>query len=83
MAAFSRHGSSELSKPVTGASSLIVVDGECDRAVVFTAAPARHTGGVLVLLYVTDDADFRGFLGVERVMRAEARAEAERVPSPP
>jgi len=60
---------------------LVVVDdtAECDRAVVFAARRAEHTGGVLVLLYVVDDADFRGFLGVEQVMRAEARAEAERV----
>lgn len=60
---------------------LVVVDDtvECDRAVVFAARRAEHTGGVLVLLYVVDDADFRGFLGVEQVMRAEARAEAERV----
>ena len=60
---------------------LVVVDGtvECDRAVVFAARRAEHTGGVLVLLHVIDDGDFRGFLGVEQVMRAEARAEAERV----
>jgi nucleotide-binding universal stress UspA family protein len=60
---------------------LVVVDDtvECDRAVVFAARRAEHTGGVLVLLHVIDDSDFRGFLGVEQVMRAEARAEAERV----
>lgn len=60
---------------------LVVVDGtvECDRAVVFAARRAEHTGGVLVLLHVIDDSDFRGFLGVEQVMRAEARAEAEQV----
>lgn len=60
---------------------LVVVDdtAECDRAVVFAARRAEHTDGVVVLLYVIDDADFRGFLGVEQVMRAEARAEAERV----
>lgn len=60
---------------------LVVVDDtvECDRAVVFAARRAEHTGGVLVLLFVIDDSDFRGFLGVEQVMRAEARAEAERV----
>jgi len=60
---------------------LVVVDGtvECDRAVIFAARRAEHTGGVLVLLHVIDDSDFRGFLGVEQVMRAEARAEAEQV----
>lgn len=58
---------------------LVVVDDtvECDRAVVFAARRAEHTGGGLVLLAVIDDADFRGFLGVEQVMRAEATAEAE------
>ncbi|NLH81328.1 MAG: universal stress protein [Phyllobacteriaceae bacterium] len=60
---------------------LVVVDDteECDRAVVFAARRAEHTGGVLVLLHVVDDADFRGFLGVEQVMRAEAHAEAEQI----
>jgi len=57
---------------------LVVVDDtpECDRAVVYAALRAEHTGGVLVLLNVVDDADFRGFLGVEQMMRQEARAEA-------
>jgi len=60
---------------------LVVVDDteECDRAVVFAARRAEHTGGVLVLLHVVDDGDFRGFLGVEQVMRAEAHAEAEEI----
>ncbi|TBW36411.1 universal stress protein [Siculibacillus lacustris] len=60
---------------------LVVVDDtpECDRAVVFATLRASHTDGGLVLLYVVDDSDFRGFLGVEQTMRAEARAEAETV----
>ena len=60
---------------------LVVVDDtvECDRAVVFAARRAEHTGGVLVLLHVVDDGDFRGFLGVEQVMRSEAHAEAEEI----
>ena len=60
---------------------LVVVDGtpECDRAVVFAARRAEHTGGVLVLLYVVEDGDFRGFIGVEQMMRQQARAEAEGV----
>ena len=37
---------------------------------------AAHTDGSVLLLYVVEDGDFRGFLGVEQVMRAEARAEA-------
>jgi nucleotide-binding universal stress UspA family protein len=58
---------------------LVVVDEteECDRAVVYAARRAARTGGVMVLLYVIEDADFRSFIGVEKVMRAEARAEAE------
>ena len=57
---------------------LCVIDDtpECDRAVVYAALRAEHTGGVLVLLNVVDDADFRGFLGVEQMMRQGARAEA-------
>jgi nucleotide-binding universal stress UspA family protein len=59
---------------------LVVVDGteECDRAVTYAARRAATTGGVVVLLYVIEDGDFRSFLGVEQVMRAEARMEAER-----
>jgi nucleotide-binding universal stress UspA family protein len=58
---------------------LVVVDAtpECDRAVVYGAWRAAHTGGGLVLLYVIEDADFKDFIGVEQAMRAEARAEAE------
>lgn len=58
---------------------LVVVDEteECDRAVVYAARRAARTGGVLVLLTVIEDADFRSFIGVEKVMRAEARAAAE------
>lgn len=60
---------------------LVVVDEspECDRAVVFAARRAEHTGGGLVLLYVVEDADFRGFVGVGEMMRQQARAEAEAV----
>lgn len=60
---------------------LVVVDDtpECDRAVVFASLRAQHTGGALVLLYVIQDSDFRGFVGVERMMRQQARAEAEAV----
>lgn len=60
---------------------LVVVDDtpECDRAVVFASRRAEHTGGLVVLLFVVEDADFRGFLGVGEVMRGEAHDEAERV----
>ena len=60
---------------------LVVVDEtpECDRAVVFAARRAEHTGGGLVLLHVVQDADFRGYVGVGEAMRAQAHAEAEAV----
>lgn len=60
---------------------LVIVDDtpECDRAVVFAARRAEHTGGVLVLLYVVEDTDFRGFIGVEQMMRQQARAEGESI----
>lgn len=58
---------------------LVVVDEtpECDRAIVYAARRAERTGGGLVMLFVVDDQDFRGFLGVEQMMRQEARAAAE------
>lgn len=59
---------------------LVLVDDtpECDRAVTFAAHRVKRTGGGLVLLSVIDTEDFSHFLGVEEVMRAEAREEAER-----
>ncbi len=59
---------------------LVLVDEtpECDRAVTFAAHRVKRTGGTLVLLSVIDTEDFSQFLGVEDVMRAEARDEAER-----
>ena len=38
---------------------------------------AKNSNGGLVLLYVIADADFQQWLGVEGIMRAEAREEAE------
>jgi nucleotide-binding universal stress UspA family protein len=60
---------------------LVVIDDspECDRAVTFAAHRVKRTGGTVVLLSVIDSADFQQFLGVEDVMRAEAREEAERL----
>lgn len=58
---------------------MVVVDDtpEVDRAIGYAARRAERTGGGLVMLAVIADADFRGFLGVEAVMRQEARAEAD------
>jgi len=58
---------------------LVVVDGtpECGRAVHFAVRRAEHSGGSVTLLTVISPADFQHWLGVENIMRAEARTEAE------
>ena len=60
---------------------LVVVDEtpESDRAVTFAAHRVKRTGGTVVLLSVIETQDFAQFLGVEEVMRAEAREAAERL----
>lgn len=60
---------------------LVVLDNtpESDRAVMFAAHRIKRTGGTVVLLSVIETQDFQQFLGVEDVMRAEAREEAERL----
>ena len=50
---------------------------ECGRAVHYAGMRAKNSNGGLVLLYVIADGDFQQWLGVEAVMRAEARAEAD------
>ncbi|HXJ02475.1 MAG TPA: universal stress protein [Micropepsaceae bacterium] len=59
---------------------LVVVDQteECKVALRFAARRAQHTGGIVTLLYVIPPADFQQWAGVERKMREEARADAER-----
>lgn len=60
---------------------MAVIDGtpECERAVQYAGRRARNTNGALVLLYVIPEGDFQQWLGVEQIMRAEAREEAEAV----
>lgn len=60
---------------------LVVIDDteECNRAIIYAAKRAEHTGGGLVLLYVITPGDFQHWLGVETIMRAEAAAEAEEI----
>jgi len=60
---------------------LVVIDEskEADRAITFAANRVKRTGGTVVMLWVIDSQDFTQFLGVEEVMRAEAREEAERL----
>jgi len=52
---------------------------ECGRAVHYAGLRAKNSNGGLVLLYVIADGDFQQWLGVEGIMRAEAREEAEAV----
>ncbi|HTP77488.1 MAG TPA: universal stress protein [Rhizomicrobium sp.] len=59
---------------------LVVIDKteECRVAVRFASRRAQHTGGRVTLLCVVQQADFQQWRGVESIMRAEAREEAER-----
>src|ERR1700712_2612567 len=60
---------------------MAVIDGtpECQRAVHYAGRRAKNSNGGLILLYVIPDGDFQQWLGVEEIMRAEARGEAEAV----
>ena len=60
---------------------LAVIDDtpECERAVRYAGSRARNSGGAVVLLYVIANGDFQQWLGVEEIMRAEAREAAEAV----
>lgn len=57
---------------------LAIVDEtpESERAVAYASRRAKSTGGTLVLLYVIESADFQQFMGVEKIMRAEAEERA-------
>jgi nucleotide-binding universal stress UspA family protein len=58
---------------------LVVVDEtpECDRAVTFAAYRVRRTGGSVVLLSVIEPLQSQQWMGVDDVLRAEARESAE------
>jgi nucleotide-binding universal stress UspA family protein len=58
---------------------LAVIDDtpECERAVYYAGRRAKNSNGGLVLLYMIPEGDFQQWLGVEQIMRAEAREEAE------
>ncbi len=60
---------------------LAVIDDtpECERAVHYAGRRAKNSNGGLVLLYMIPEGDFQQWLGVEEIMRAEAREEAESV----
>ena len=58
---------------------LVIVDEtpECDVAIHFASLRAKHTNGTVTLLYVIEPKDQQQWLGVQNIMRDEARAEAE------
>lgn len=60
---------------------LVIIDDteECDRAVTFAAYRVRRTGGTVVLMAIIEPTGFQHWLGVEKVMRAEAQDEVERL----
>jgi nucleotide-binding universal stress UspA family protein len=57
---------------------LCIVDEtpECERAIAYAGRRAKSTGGTLVMLFVIDSKDFQQWLGVEQIMREEARTAA-------
>ncbi len=60
---------------------LVVVDEspEMDVALRFACRRARHTGGRVALLYVTEPSEFQNWLTVGELMRDEARHQGEQV----
>ena len=60
---------------------LVLVDDseECEVAIYYASRRARHTGGMVSLLYAILPAEFQHWAGVGDVMREEAREEAEEV----
>jgi nucleotide-binding universal stress UspA family protein len=52
---------------------------ECQRAVHYAGRRAKNSNGGLVLAYVIPEGDFQQWLGVEEIMRTEAREAAEAV----
>ncbi|MEZ5809895.1 MAG: universal stress protein [Rhizobiaceae bacterium] len=58
---------------------LCVIDEtpECERAVAYAARRAERTGGSLILVYIIEPGDFQHWLGVEQLMREEAKESAD------
>ncbi len=67
--------------PIRRRKFLVVVDGtpECEVAIQFASRRARHTKGGVVLLVVLEPGGFEHWLGVENLMKEEARQEAEKI----
>ncbi|MBO6825669.1 MAG: universal stress protein [Sneathiella sp.] len=70
---------SEAQAPSRRHKFLVVVDDtpECRTAIRFACRRAWHVGGGVTLLRVIEPPDFQHWMGVEQVMREEARAAAE------
>ncbi|MBG52791.1 MAG: universal stress protein UspA [Rhodobiaceae bacterium] len=68
-------------QPIKRRKLLVVVDEtpECEVAIHFASRRAKHTKGGVVLLAVLEPGGFEHWLGVENLMKEEARAEAEKV----
>lgn len=58
---------------------MAVIDNtpECYKAMHYAGRRAKNSNGGLVLLFIIPEGDFQQWLGVEEIMRAEAREEAE------
>jgi nucleotide-binding universal stress UspA family protein len=72
-------GEKPVEKSVAGRVFLVVVDEtpELKLAIRYAALRARNTGGRVAMLHVTQPADFQGWLGVTRLIKEEARQQAE------
>jgi len=71
--------SNEAHAPSRRNKFLVVVDDtpECRTAIRFACRRAWHVGGGVILLRVIEPPDFQHWMGVEQVMREEAREAAE------
>ena len=58
---------------------LCVIDSttECQKAVLYAERRATNTGGALALLFVSEPESFQHWIGVEEIMKAEARELGE------
>jgi nucleotide-binding universal stress UspA family protein len=58
---------------------LVIADEspECMRALAYAARRAKHTGGAVVLLFIVEPEAPQSFLGVDDIIRAEAREQAQ------
>ncbi len=76
-----REMSKDAKKPDATRKLLVIVDDspECRIALYFASRRARHTDGIVTLLYVIPPAELQHWQAVEEVMKDEAREEAERV----